>query len=271
MHLPIINERLAKRIQQSEVDYFTSRISSIGERSGNPEGVEIKRFNGSSCTAFYIKSMPWALFNSIKGFAQADLGNIEEIITFYRDRERRFQLDIDPFVSSPQLLRQLAENGLFQESFHSVLYGLPCRERPALPDNIDIHETENEADFDLYAEIHCVGAGMDIAHKHHFANNNIGLLHRAGWKLFLAYWNGLPAAVSVMHINDNIASFTLAATAPQFRRNGLQTALCTGGCMKRTKQIVSSLSHRRTLEAQVSTIWSGLGCRWPGRGLYGRH
>ncbi|MFB6363440.1 GNAT family N-acetyltransferase [Paenibacillus elgii] len=66
---------------------------------------------------------------------------------------------------------------------------------------------------------------MDIAHKHHFVNNNIGLLHRSGWKLFLAYWKDVPAAVAVMHVSGNIASFTLAVTNPEYRRKGLQTAL----------------------------------------------
>lgn len=57
MKLPIINEQLAKRIVNCETDYLTSRIRSIGERSGNPEGVEIKQLGDT--TAFYIQSMPW--------------------------------------------------------------------------------------------------------------------------------------------------------------------------------------------------------------------
>ncbi|GAA3404313.1 N-acetyltransferase [Paenibacillus hodogayensis] len=223
MGLPVVNEQLAKRIQQSEVDYFSSRVSSIGERSGNPEGVEIRTFGNA--TAFYIKTMPWGLFNSVKGFSHNDVDTLEEIIDFYRVRERTFQLDINPVGLTPHTLRRLAENGLFQHSFHSVLYGLPSRELPKIPSGIKIREIDNEVDFDLYAGIHCVGSGMDIAHKHHFINNNIGLLNRAGWKLFLAYWNDIPAAVAVMHIGNHIASYTLAATVPECRRNGLQTSL----------------------------------------------
>ena len=114
---------------------------------------------------------------------------------------------------------------MFQDSFHSVLYGLPRSEVPKLPSNIKIRQIDNDAEFDLFAGVHCVGSGMDIVHKHHFVKNNIGLLNRPGWKLYLAYWNDVPAAVSVMHISNNVASFTLAATAPEFRRNGLQTSL----------------------------------------------
>lgn len=223
MRLPVINEQLAERIQQSEIDFITSRIRSISERSGNPEGVEIKKFG--STTAFYIRTMPWGLFNSVKGFSQEDLGKLEEIIHFYRERDRAFQLDLNPGTASPMLCRHLAENGLFQESFHSVLYGRPTGDFPELPRNIKIRLIDNQADFDIYAGIHCVGTGMDLAHKHHFVNNNIGLLNRPGWKLFLAYWNDVPTAVAVMHVSGGIASFTLAATIPECRRRGLQTAL----------------------------------------------
>ncbi|BBI36468.1 N-acetyltransferase [Cohnella abietis] len=223
MKLPVINDELAKRIEQSEVDFFTSRISSIGERSGNPEGVEIKRLG--HVTAYYIRTMPWGIFNCVKGFSHEDINKLEEIIQFYRKRERVFQLDINPMGCTPQMLKYLAESGLQQVGFHSVLYGLPSRESPRLPTEISIREVDNEMDFEQYAEIHCIGSGMSITHKHHFVENNIGLLGRSGWKIYMAFLNHKPAAVAVMHISNNIASCTLAATVPEFRRNGLQTAL----------------------------------------------
>ncbi|RTE11125.1 GNAT family N-acetyltransferase [Paenibacillus whitsoniae] len=223
MWLPVMNEELAKRIVQSETDYFTSRISSIGERNGNPEGVEIRKHG--STTAFYIRTMPWGLFNSVKGFSEEDADSLEEVIRFYRDRNRTFQLDINPVSISPKLLEQLAVHGLYQTGFHSVLYGRPSSELPELPASIRIRPIESEADFDMYAAIHCVGAGMEIAHKHHFINNNIGLLGRPGWKLYLAFWQNEPAAVAVMYTSGKIASLTLAATVPAYRRKGLQTAL----------------------------------------------
>lgn len=73
MALPILTEDLAKRILQSETRYFISRISSIGERAGNPEGVEIRHLGQTA--AFYIKTMPWGLFNSVKGFTRDDTGS----------------------------------------------------------------------------------------------------------------------------------------------------------------------------------------------------
>ncbi|MDR9854199.1 N-acetyltransferase [Paenibacillus sp. VCA1] len=220
---PVTHEALAKRIQRAEIGFTTSRIRSIGEQPGNPQGVEIQTFG--SAVSFYVKTMPWGLFNSVKGLSGDDAGRVEDIIRFYKERNRAFLLDIDPVDTDPKLFRHLAENGLFQQGFHSVLYGMPDPQKPELPSGITIRQVDNEADFDAYAGIHCVGSGMDIAHKHHFAENNIGLLNRPGWTLYLAYWQDQPAAVGVMHVSDGIASFTLAATHPEFRNKGLQSSL----------------------------------------------
>lgn len=223
MKLPVLSQALAARIRQSEIDYVTSRISSIRERGGNPEGAEIVSFG--QATAYYIKTMPWSVFNCVKGITDEDEGYLENIVQYYREKERAFQIDIDPVHCSSKLMKRLAECRLYQNGFHSVLYGLPGQEVPGLPSGISIKEVKNAEDFDSYAEIHCVGSGMPLSAKQHFINNNIGLLHRPGWRLFLASIDNEPAGVAVMHISGSIASCTLAATAPQFRNRGIQSAL----------------------------------------------
>lgn len=223
MKLPILSQDLAAQIQQSETDYLSSRIQSILEREGNPEGVEIARFGNAA--AFYIKTMPWALFNSVKGLSDDDSDQLEAVVQFYQARDRAFQIDIDPVHTGPRLFAALSGNGLGQTGFHSVLYGLPRQESPALPPNIKITEITQTSEFNAYAEIHCLGSGMPLSAKHHFINNNMGLLNRPGWKLFLATLDDVPAGVAVMHINGNIASCTLAATAPEYRNRGIQSAL----------------------------------------------
>ncbi|WP_054024781.1 GNAT family N-acetyltransferase [Bacillus sp. FJAT-28004] len=224
MKLPFLSKELAKRIQQSEIEYLTSRISSIGERPGNPEGVEINQYGQT--VAYYIKTMPWGIFNSVKGLGDEDNDKLVEIIEFYDARDRGFQIDLNPTQCSAKLFGKLAELDFRQNGFHSVLYGLPREDKPILQPNITISEVVTEEEFDHYAEIHCLGSGMSLSYKHHFVNNNIGLLNRKGWKIFLGYLNGIPAGVGVMYISeDGIASCALAATAPSFRNQGLQTAL----------------------------------------------
>lgn len=223
MKLPVLNQALARQLQQSETAYLHSRISSIREREGNPEGVEISCFGQT--TAFYIKTMPWGLFNSVKGISDADEDKLAEITQFFRTKNRAFQVDVDPADCGTRLFEALHRNGLRQTGFHSFLYGLPKQEQPELSPRIRIVEVDSPDVFDSYAEIHCLGAGMSLPDKQHFANNNIGLLNRPGWKLFLGYWDNVPAGVAAMHISGDIASCALAATLPDYRNRGIQTAL----------------------------------------------
>ncbi|WP_342566183.1 GNAT family N-acetyltransferase [Paenibacillus sp. FSL R7-0345] len=221
MQFPVVNDKVMAQIRQSEIDFLASRIESIAERDENPEGVEIRRFG--KATAFYIRTMPWSIFNSVKGLTDDEEDQIGEWIRFYRERE--FQVDVDPYHCSARLLTALRANGLGQTGFHSVLYGLPLKEPPTPPSNIEIIEIREQSHFDAYAEIHCLGSGMPLTAKPHFINNNIGLLNRTGWKLFLALLDNVPAGVAAMHINGSVASCALAATAPDFRNRGIQTAL----------------------------------------------
>lgn len=223
MKLPVLSQALAAQIRQSETDYVSSRISSIREREGNPEGAEIVSFG--QATAYYMKTMPWSVFNTVKSITDEDEDCLEDIVQYYTEKERAFQIDVDPVHCSSRLMKRMAASGLVQNGFHSVLYGQPRQEMPGLPPHISIKEIKNKADFDSYAEIHCLGSGMSLSDKHHFINNNIGLLHRPGWSLFLAYIDHVPAGVAAMHISSSIASCTLAATVPQFRNRGVQSAL----------------------------------------------
>ncbi|OMF38420.1 hypothetical protein BK133_02550 [Paenibacillus sp. FSL H8-0548] len=263
MLLPVMDEELSLRIQQSEINYLTSRISSIGEREGNPEGVVIKAFGKT--IAYYIKTMPWTIFNCAKGLSDEDSSYLEDIAAFFAARDRSFQIDLNPVHCSANLFKKISALGFYQNGFHSVLYGLPRENRATEPSNIRIIEVDSEQHFEHYAEIHCLGSGMSLADKHHFVNNNIGLLNREGWKIFLAYLNDVPAGVGVMYINGGIASCTLAATAPPYRNQGLQTALLNhrmfeaqlAGCELVVAQARFGSSSQRNMErAGMQVAWT---------------
>lgn len=219
----IVTDLLAARMIQAEQDFHISRIQSIAEQAGNPQGVDIHYFGNSSAT--YIRTMPWGIFNAVKGLQDEDAASLQSIVDFYKKKERSFQLDVDPIRTSNKLLEQLPALGLVQTGFHSVLIGVTHSERPSVAPDITIQEIVDDEGFDHYAAIHCLGSGMNLEHKHHFFTNNRGLLHRSGWHIYLALYQNQPAAVATMFIKDGMASLSLAATAPLFRNHGLQTAL----------------------------------------------
>ncbi|MVO98500.1 GNAT family N-acetyltransferase [Paenibacillus lutrae] len=223
MKFPLVTHSLAERLELAEIRFVTSRIQGIRERAGNPMGAEIARFGGA--TAYYVRQMPWPLFNTVKGLGPDDLDELDPLLAFYKERGRICTFELIPGKTNAAVTRALAERGYFQEGFHSCLYGLPEPTAPVLPPYLRIEPVTGRGQFELYGALHCAGTGMDPGGTQHFIDNNIVLFDRPGWRFFLGYIDGQPAGVGVMHIDGEVASCTLAATLPEFRGRGLQTAM----------------------------------------------
>ncbi|WKL01269.1 hypothetical protein Q0F98_32130 [Paenibacillus amylolyticus] len=114
----ILNLELADILEKSEINYMVDRMTAIRERGGNPEGIEIKRFGES--TAFYSKTMPWGLFNNVKGRISEDV--IEDILDFYNERERNFEIQVIPSKIDQKVMRTLHNKGFYQSGFHTTLF-----------------------------------------------------------------------------------------------------------------------------------------------------
>ncbi|MEK3885457.1 GNAT family N-acetyltransferase [Paenibacillus sp. PL2-23] len=221
MQFPVITKALSERLEESELDYMTSRVIAIKERDGNPMGAEVKRFGGA--TAFYVKEMPWGSFNTVKGLGSEDIGYVDDIIRFFREHNRPFQFEIMPAKANGELLGYLSQRGFYQNGFHTTMFGVPALHLPSFSSGITIREL-NRDEFALYGQLHCLGTGLNVNGASHVADNNSILFDRPGWRFFIGFVEDQPAGVAVMYINHNVASLTFAATVPELRRRGLQTA-----------------------------------------------
>ncbi|WP_309118314.1 GNAT family N-acetyltransferase [Paenibacillus sp.] len=219
----LMTEPLYGTLERSESEYMLDRMTAIRERAGNPEGVEFERFGGA--LAFYSKSMPWPQFNTVKLLSEEEIDVLDDIIEFYQARGRIPQFEITPGNGTKKLFQALHSRGYYQSGFHASLYAEPTGSGlPAVDDSIRIREIGKE-EAELYATIHCRGTGLGDDGIPYVASNNEVLMGRAGWRFYVAEWHGEPGAVGVMFAKDRTASLTFAATLPEFRNRGLQTAL----------------------------------------------
>lgn len=216
------SQELVKDIELSEQHYMLDRMIAIQNREGNPEGIELARFGHALC--LYSKTMPWGSFNTVKGLTRDEQGELDAIIEFYRQRKRKFQLEIIPSVVDEHILKALSDRGFYQSGFHTSTAIRPRTYDVRLPDHVRIEEL-NEDQFEVYAMIHCRGTGLPDNGIAPVADNNKVLYHRPGWKFYMAYVHDEPAAVAVMHMKDGIASLTFAATLPDYRGQGLHQYL----------------------------------------------
>ncbi|WP_025677512.1 GNAT family N-acetyltransferase [Paenibacillus massiliensis] len=212
---------LVQEIERAEIDYMTDRMLAIQQREGNPEGIKLQRFGHAVC--YYSRTMPWPSFNTVKGITSAELEYIEPILEFYRERGRKPQLEIIPEQANERLIRHLSELGLYPAGHHCSLIAEPRHIlNPA--EQVRLEEVK-EGQMELYATIHCRGAGLSDDGIPYVTRNNEVLLHRPGWNFYIAYVDDRPAAAAVMYIKDSKASLTFAATLPEFRQHGLHRLL----------------------------------------------
>ncbi|MEG6588830.1 GNAT family N-acetyltransferase [Paenibacillus barengoltzii] len=218
----IPSKQLIKEIALSEVDYMYDRMIAIQSRLNNPEGIEVKQLGNALC--LYSRTMPWSTFNTVKGITTTDIEFIDQIIDFYKTRDRKAQFEIVPSFVDQNFLKYLSDRGFYQSGFHTSLYIEPTEFNDDNREYVRIQELQ-EDQFYIYATIHCRGTGLPDDGIPYVAENNKVLYNRPGWKFFIAYFHEDPAAVAVMYIKDGIASLTFAATLPEFRNQGLHQRL----------------------------------------------
>ncbi|WP_238192066.1 GNAT family N-acetyltransferase [Paenibacillus sp. L3-i20] len=211
---------IADKLELSEITFQTDRMTAIEQLVGNPHGIEIVKFGRA--VAFYSRMMPWPVFNNVKGWLEAKY--VDDIITFYEERKRSFEFQITPFYTKPDVMSKLARSGYHQSGFHSTMYTEAVETTEALESDLHIRELR-EDEFMDYAAIHCIGNGLSQDSITYVAANNQIMFNRPGWKYFIAFIGDQPAATAVMYVKDRIASFTFAATLPQFRNLGLHSGL----------------------------------------------
>ncbi|UHA72788.1 GNAT family N-acetyltransferase [Paenibacillus sp. 481] len=255
-HLTHLTTEIADELERSEITYMKDRMKAIQEQSGNPEGIMVEQMG--SAHLFYSRTMPWPQFNTVKGLRREDVSQLDDIIAFYAARNRVPQFEIVPGQAHIELFQALAQRGFMQSGFHATLYAQPeaiaelitdderttgllgsprsarlseASEASELSGSLRLPKGKlricqiGEHDVETYATIHCLGTGLGENGISHVARNNTVLMGRPGWSFYIGYVEDVAAAVGVMYEQHGVASLTFAATLPEYRGLGLQTAL----------------------------------------------
>src|SRR5260370_27023143 len=226
MQTPVLTDERIQSIVQSEATYMSSRLMSVQEQFDDP-GIQIARFGNA--IAFVTQSLSGnPVFNRVIGLTAQDEGSIDPILQWYSKNGIPCRIDLCPYQTDQDLLLSLVKHGLYQGSYEMVLYGVPSPRISPLPQHIvvrNVHQHELDLYSDLYAQGFLEfyeGLDVDIRLVGEYAKVLYG---RPGWHLYLAFVEETPAAVALLHIQEQIASLVAGATVPQFRGRGCQTAL----------------------------------------------
>lgn len=224
--MSLVNRELAVRLENSEIETLSSRLTEIQKMQGNPMEVEIQKFGNA--TAFSVKNIPGPSFNTVKGLKEGDEKQIDKILDFYKQKEIPVRFELTPAHTSSELLTRLSEAGYYHNDFHTALYDPLYNE---LETSYKLNEQKitirklKRNEFDTYAEIYTKGFQMPAFLKSGVAQNNEVLYNIKNWGFYLASYQNEPAGIGALFIKDGIATLAAAATLPNIRNKGIHSAL----------------------------------------------
>jgi len=257
-------------METAEINTLKSRLGSIQALDGNP--MKVQTITRGSIHAFLAKNIPGPAFNTIRGINEEDLLHLDELFTHYEDQGISFRVEVTPLNGTEKVFRKLSEKGFYQSGFHCSFLGeandVVIKEST---DEIGIKRLEMD-EFTLFADIYIRSFGLPAFIKEGVRQNNEVLYDVPGWEFYLASYRGEPAGISALYIEDDVATLSTAATLPEYRGLGIQSALIgkriqsakeKGATYIASEAAFGSGSHRNMLRAGLSlgytkSLWTKL-------------
>ena len=225
---------LAKRIEKAETTLITEAARATASRIGS-DNVFIRQFGGGVA----IHAGDGAPFNKVAGLGflgVPDGQHFEEIEQELAARNSPVQVEIST-LAYPALARMLTERGYALVGFENVLgLALDRLEQPAEPANPSMSIARTSAEDDA-AWLDAVLAGFlnadtyDGPASHESFDRDVlrrvyeDMASAHGFERFLARVDGKVAGGASLRIFEGVAQLCGAATLPEYRRRGVQSAL----------------------------------------------
>ncbi|QLY34190.1 GNAT family N-acetyltransferase [Nocardia huaxiensis] len=220
---------LGARVESVEVELIAT--SSTAARARTSSGFTIPLAGGVA--SFTEPDSP---LNKVAGLGFAGIpteAELDEIERRYAACDAPVQIEL-AHIADPALGELLTARGYRLINFENVL-GLPLKTAPEriTPTGVDIRPSGDD-EFDLWIDTVAEGFAtpdtQGIASHEEFPRDVIAravrdLTSAAGVTRYLAIRNGEVAGAASMRISQGVAQLTGAATLPEHRRHGIQTAL----------------------------------------------
>lgn len=215
----LLSSDVAVRVEQVGGDYLCARLTALSRLPGNPHGVEVRRVGDGY--AFVVRAVANALFNHVEGLTDATIDQLGELADWYAAHGRRLRVEVTPAQASPALFAALTGHGLAQTGFYAGLYGEPSAHTVGAGDSIRVEP----ADVDEFADCYVRGFGFPVARQAILAESIRVLAGHPSADFYRARIGTATAGVGLLFRQDGVGYLATAATLPEHRGNGVQTAL----------------------------------------------
>lgn len=209
------------RIRRAASAFMVGWVEGLRAVPGNPARVHVERLGG--VVALACETLPELDFvNTTHGLDPAAAARVGDVTALYRRLGLRGWTEVAPAAGVEALLERLSAAGWSQAGFWCSFHG-PAAAQPA-PAGVEVAEA-GEADMADFARIHLDGHEVPGGDRDSAEAAVRAWYGRPGWRLYLARVDGAPAASAALTVGAGLGYLANAATLPEARGSGCQTAL----------------------------------------------
>ena len=259
----LISMDVAGRVEQVGGEYLRARVTAMSQLPGNPYGAAVRQVGDGY--AFVVRALPNPLFNHVMGLTAAAAGQLPELADWFAEHGRSMRVEVPPALAGPDLFAALTRQGLHQTGFYAGLYGRPVADVPESPVRVE------SVDVTEFAECYVRGFEFPAERRAMLVESIRVLAGRPDTDFYGARLGSATAGVGMLFRHAGTGYLATAATLPEHRRQGVQSALvrhrmavaAAAGCdLVVGHATVGGASHR-TMErcglrlAYTKAIWTG--------------
>ena len=184
-------------------------------------GARVERIGGATCLA--LAAVPRsAMFNRALGLGlerPAREEDVDEIVQFYRELGVEWCAAVAPSAEPAEIASWLGAHG-FGPGYAWAKFRRGLDELPEETGELRVERVDGLA-ASTFADVFIRCYGVPELMRDWLAQ----LPDRDGWDCFVAYDGNVPAATGALYITQGVGWLGIAATLPEHRRRGAQTAL----------------------------------------------
>ncbi len=216
------NLALARRLERAE-GYACSQFA-VARNRVSPKSGSCWEERGGALLTFDGVDAPTTQSFGLGLFQDLTVAALEEAEAFFFIRGTSAVHEVCP-LAGPAAMKLLCDRGYMPVEVSNVLY-LQITERAANSAGSVRVRVVDTSEGALWTDVSTRGWTHEHPELEEFMRQTCGLLiSREGSPCFLAEVDGQPGAAGALVIDEGVALLAGAATVPELRRRGLQTAL----------------------------------------------
>ncbi len=218
---------VAERVGAADTRLWTAWFEAVRSCPSNRYGIELR--TAGDTVVMHCPEIPLSYYNRVMGLGARDCDRVEEVASYFAERETPFRVDMNPFGADDCLSAKLIARRLYPGSFQTSLYAELDALRPAAPQSgVAVREVRpDEVGFfaRLYNRSYFAGERVPKRLARFREASVVARYAQPGWRHYLALVDGVPAGGALSYLDGDVATLAGAATVFTMRRRGVQAAL----------------------------------------------